>query len=78
MMIKLFNTHQVQIIGKLVTPGLLVTVARLKNTQKASLKSIPTLFMCLLRKKFLRRLPKDQYSVITAQNIIQHLTPSTN
>ena len=32
-MIKLFNTHQFQLIGKLVTPGLLVTVARLKCTQ---------------------------------------------
>ena len=49
-MIKLFNTHQVQLIVKLVTLDLLVTVARLKNAQKTSLKSIPTLFMRLLRR----------------------------
>ena len=30
-MIKLSNTHQVQLMGKLVAPGLLVTVARFKN-----------------------------------------------
>ena len=33
-MIKLFNTHQVQLIGKLVTPGLLVTVSRLTTHRK--------------------------------------------
>ena len=37
-MIKLFNTHQVQLIGKLVTPGLLVTVARLKIAHKNKIK----------------------------------------
>ena len=30
-MIKLSNSHQVQVTGKLVTPGLLVTVTRLKK-----------------------------------------------
>ena len=49
-MIKLFNTHQVKMIGKFVTPGLDVTVARLKNAQKTNLKTIPTLFMRLLRR----------------------------
>jgi hypothetical protein len=44
-MLKLFNTNQVQLIGKLVTPGLLVTVSRLTTHSKTSLKSIPTLFM---------------------------------
>ena len=32
----------------LVKPGLLVAVARIKNAQKTSIKSIPTLFICLL------------------------------
>ena len=36
-MIKLFNTHQVQLIGKLVTPGWLVTVSRL-TTRRNKLK----------------------------------------
>ena len=35
-------------IRKLVTPGLLVTVARLKNAQKTYRKSIQTLVMRLL------------------------------
>ena len=54
--IKLFNTHQVQLIGRFVSSGLLVTVAMLKTSQKMSLKSITTLFMRLLRIYFLRRL----------------------
>ena len=62
-MVKLFNTHQVKPIGKLITPGLFVTVARLNNKQKKSLKSILTLFRRVLGRSFLRRLPKDQYSM---------------
>ena len=34
-------------MGKLVTPGLLVTVARVRNAQKTNLKSIRTLFIRL-------------------------------
>ena len=44
-----FNTHQVQLIRELATPGLIVSVARLKNAHKWSIKPIQTLFMRLLR-----------------------------
>ena len=37
-------------MGKFVTPGLLVTVARLKNAKKTNIKSTQTLFMRLPRR----------------------------
>ena len=54
--------------------GLLLTVARFKNAQTKNFKSIIILIMRLLRRLFL----KDQYSAITAQNVIQNFTPGTN
>ena len=77
-MIKLLNTHKVHLIEKLVTPGLLVTVAKVKIAPKKKLNSIPTLLMHLLERYFLRRLLKYQYSAINAQNVIQQLKPGTN
>ena len=54
---KLSNTYQVQIIGKLVTPGLLVAVARLK-TQKKNMIKVHTNTVCVSARKII---PKETY-----------------
>ena len=53
-------------------------ICMVKITHETRLKSIEILFMGLLRRYFLRKLLKDQYSAKIEGNIIQHLTPGTN
>ena len=57
-MIKPFNTHQFQLIGKLVTPDFLVTVARFKKNTENKLKVYTNIVHASVNKIICKETPK--------------------